>query len=121
VEERDIAGPVAELRREGAVRQTLDQLESAGVLTCYRGGTEPVWSIAPGSHLVAAFYRNGALHHLLNRAIVELALLGRLLGRRDRPVGGLRGPVRDARVPDPGPDAQRRCRPIVDSNIAGTV
>ena len=48
---------------------------TAGVASVYAGGTEPVWSIAAGSHRVAAFYRNGALHHLVNRAIVELALL----------------------------------------------
>jgi glycerol-3-phosphate O-acyltransferase len=35
---------------------------------------EPVWSVAPGHHRVAAFYRNAALHHLVNRAILELAL-----------------------------------------------
>jgi glycerol-3-phosphate O-acyltransferase len=36
---------------------------------------EPVWSIAADRHHVAAFYRNGALHHIVNRAIVELAIL----------------------------------------------
>jgi glycerol-3-phosphate O-acyltransferase len=34
-----------------------------------------VWAIAPNHHSVAAFYRNGALHHMVNRAIVELAVL----------------------------------------------
>jgi glycerol-3-phosphate O-acyltransferase len=53
----------------------LDGLVDAGVASCFEGGSEPVWSIAPGGHHIAAFYRNGALHHLVNRAIVELALL----------------------------------------------
>lgn len=74
--EREIPGPVASLRRENGLRATLDQLCAAGVVQCYEGGTEPVWSIAPGRHHVAAFYRNGVLHHFVNRAIVELALLG---------------------------------------------
>ena len=49
-------------------------LERAGVVSCFAGGAEPVFSIAPGRQHVAAFYRNGALHHFLNRAIVELAM-----------------------------------------------
>jgi glycerol-3-phosphate O-acyltransferase len=57
------------------VGNVLDRLEEAGVVDCYRGGVEPVWSIAQGRHHVAAFYRNGALHHFVNRAIIELALL----------------------------------------------
>ncbi|MCW3040895.1 MAG: hypothetical protein JWM31_2800 [Solirubrobacterales bacterium] len=75
MEERGVAGPVRELRHDVALRRTLQQLCGADVVHCYDGGTEPVWSIAPGRHHVAAFYRNGVLHHLVNRAIVELALL----------------------------------------------
>jgi glycerol-3-phosphate O-acyltransferase len=75
VEERDIPGPVEGLRREHGLLHTLNQLSAAGVVQCYDGGTEPVWSIAPGRHHVAAFYRNGVLHHFVNRAIVELVML----------------------------------------------
>jgi glycerol-3-phosphate O-acyltransferase len=75
VDERGVAGPVSELRRDTALRATLAQLVDAGVVTVYEGGREPVWSIEPGRHHVAAFYRNGVIHHLVNRAIVELALL----------------------------------------------
>ena len=75
VEIRKIPGPVAELRSAAAVRRVLDALVAAGVVELYDGGTEPVWSIAQGRHHVAAFYRNGALHHVITRAIVELALL----------------------------------------------
>ena len=35
------------------------------MLEHYDGGTDPVWSIAPGRHAVAAYYRNGAIHHLV--------------------------------------------------------
>jgi glycerol-3-phosphate O-acyltransferase len=80
---RGITGPAAELRRRPALRAAVDQLVAAQVITCYDGGTEPVWSIADGRHHVAAFYRNGAVHHLVNRAIIELVLLKR---SRDRPV-----------------------------------
>ncbi len=75
VQRRGISGPVEGLRRPDALRRTLDQLQGAGVVQCYDGGIEPVWSIAPGRHHVAAFYRNGVLHHFVNRAIVELAML----------------------------------------------
>ncbi len=65
----------ASLREEAGLRKALDRLVSVGVATTFTGGPEPVWSIQAGQHRVAAFYRNGALHHLVTRAIVELALL----------------------------------------------
>jgi glycerol-3-phosphate O-acyltransferase len=45
------------------------------VVTEYSGGVEPVYAIERGQHLVAAFYRNSAIHHFVNRAIAELTLL----------------------------------------------
>ncbi|MGQ0631379.1 MAG: glycerol-3-phosphate 1-O-acyltransferase [Sporichthyaceae bacterium] len=63
------------LRTEKGLRLALDRLVAYGVATNFDGGPEPVWSIQPGQHRVAAFYRNSALHHLVTRAIVELALL----------------------------------------------
>jgi glycerol-3-phosphate O-acyltransferase len=84
LERREIAGRLAALRRPAGLRRALDGLVEAGVVSCFAGGTEPVWSIAPGRHHVAAFYRNGALHHLVNRAVVELAILG----VADSPGGG---------------------------------
>jgi glycerol-3-phosphate O-acyltransferase len=65
----------ASLREELGLRKALDRLVAVGVATVFEGGPEPVWSIQAGQHRVAAFYRNGALHHLVTRAIVELALL----------------------------------------------
>lgn len=76
IERRNIAAPLVQLRRPAGLRQALDALGEAGVVSAFTGGTEPVWSIAHGQRHVAAFYRNGAIHHLVNRAIVELAILG---------------------------------------------
>ncbi|HEX4107709.1 MAG TPA: glycerol-3-phosphate 1-O-acyltransferase [Solirubrobacteraceae bacterium] len=72
---RAIAGPIAALRRPARVRGALDALVEAGVASCFIGGEEPVWSIAPGGHHCAAFYRNGAIHWFVMRSIAELALL----------------------------------------------
>lgn len=73
--QRGLPGPDRALCHGIGLRHTLGVLTDAGVLTRFDGGTDAVWSIAPGSHAVAAYYRNGAVHHLVNRAIVELALL----------------------------------------------
>ena len=62
-------------RRATTLRRTLQELVASGVLTSYDGGTETVWRIAPDQHLVAAFYRNTAIHVFVDRAIGELALL----------------------------------------------
>lgn len=56
------------------VVETLCRLVSVGVVECFEGGPEPVWSIGADRHHVAAFYRNGLLHHLLTRAVLETAL-----------------------------------------------
>src|SRR4029077_13065401 len=47
----------------------------AGVVRSFAGGTEPVFGLVPDRHLVAAFYRNTAIHFLVPRAIAELVLL----------------------------------------------
>ncbi|MBC3193024.1 glycerol-3-phosphate 1-O-acyltransferase [Pseudonocardia sp. C8] len=75
LEARGVPVPIAELRTRHGLRMTLDRLAEAGVVTIYEGGTEPVFSISSGRHHVAAFYRNGTLHHLLTRALLEVALL----------------------------------------------
>ena len=62
-----------ELRHAGGVRAVLAALARHGVVTAYTDGTEPVYAIEPGQHLVAAYYRNNAIHWFVNRAIVELA------------------------------------------------
>ncbi|HNM96887.1 MAG TPA: hypothetical protein PKK40_02965, partial [Marmoricola sp.] len=69
-----VAG-AANLRDRVTIRRALHELVSSGVLVCYEGGTEPVWGIGPDQHLVAAFYRNTAIHILVERAIGEITLL----------------------------------------------
>lgn len=68
-------GELAALRDEHSVAVVLEQLSLARVVTVYRGGLEPVYSIEPGAHLEAAFYRNSAVHWFINRAILELGIL----------------------------------------------
>ena len=57
------------------VRRVLAALAASNVVTIYSGGEEPVYAIERGQHLVAAFYRNSAIHHFLERALAELVLL----------------------------------------------
>lgn len=64
-----------DVRDPAHVRRALDVLLRSGVVTRFDGGTEPVFGLAPDRHLVAAFYRNTAIHFLVPRAIAELVLL----------------------------------------------
>jgi glycerol-3-phosphate O-acyltransferase len=77
-----VAG-AADLTDRGTIRRTLQELAASGVLTSYDGGTETVWSIRAGKHLVAAFYRNAAIHVLVDRAIGELSLVAAAEGGPD--------------------------------------
>ncbi|MFI7587264.1 glycerol-3-phosphate 1-O-acyltransferase [Spongisporangium articulatum] len=63
------------LHRRDDLLTVLGELERNGVVTSYDGGAEPVYRINPGEYLVAAFYRNNAIHWFVNRAIVELVML----------------------------------------------
>lgn len=63
------------LHDASGVAEKLDSLVSSGVLSRYDGGLDPVYSIEPGQHSVAAFYRNSAIHWFVNRAILEISLL----------------------------------------------
>jgi glycerol-3-phosphate O-acyltransferase len=67
-------GPREGLTGDG-IERTLERLVTGEVVERYDGGEETVWSIRDGRHRVAAFYRNGAIHHFVNRAIIELALV----------------------------------------------
>lgn len=60
------------LDTEAGIMRALAPLCSSGVVSCYEGGTEPVYSIGAERHLVAAFYRNNAIHFFVERAIAEL-------------------------------------------------
>ncbi|WP_030517477.1 glycerol-3-phosphate 1-O-acyltransferase [Nocardia sp. NRRL WC-3656] len=68
-------GELDTLRDDQGLAAILEQLSLARVVTVYRGGLEPVYSIEAGAHLEAAFYRNSAVHWFVNRAILELAIL----------------------------------------------
>ena len=65
----------ATLTDRSTLRWALRELVRSGVLTSYSGGSETVWGIGAEQHLIAATYRNSAIHVLLVRAIAELALL----------------------------------------------
>ncbi|MCX4093340.1 glycerol-3-phosphate 1-O-acyltransferase [Nocardia sp. alder85J] len=68
-------GELDSLTDDHGLAVVLEQLSRAKVVTVYRGGLEPVYSIETGAHLEAAFYRNSAVHWFVNRAILELAVL----------------------------------------------
>ncbi|MGQ4616768.1 glycerol-3-phosphate 1-O-acyltransferase [Nocardia sp. R7R-8] len=68
-------GELDALRDEQGLAVVLEQLSLAKVVTVYRGGVEPVYSIKSGAYLEAAFYRNSAVHWFVNRAILELSIL----------------------------------------------
>ncbi|HTX93841.1 MAG TPA: lysophospholipid acyltransferase [Mycobacterium sp.] len=72
-----VAG-AADLTNRSTIRWTLHQLVASGVVSVYDAGTEPVWGIGADQHLVAAFYRNTAIHILVDRAVAETALLAAL-------------------------------------------
>ncbi|MGY1687882.1 glycerol-3-phosphate 1-O-acyltransferase [Geodermatophilus sp. SYSU D00867] len=73
--ERDLPHSGAALQTPRGVRRVLGALAGQGVVTAYEGGEEPVYAIGRGQHLVAAFYRNNAIHHFVDRAIAELVML----------------------------------------------
>ena len=75
LEERGLVGAVGPLSTDAGLRRVLGALERSRVVTIYAGGEEPVYAIERGQHLVAAFYRNSAIHHFVDRAIAELVLL----------------------------------------------
>ena len=64
-----------DLARPDGLRQALHTLQREGVVQCYEGGLEPVFSIAPDRFHEAAFYRNTLAHWFVYRAIAENALL----------------------------------------------
>ncbi len=68
-----VAGAL-DLTDRSTIRRTLQEMVASGLISVFEEGTESVWQIAPGKHLVAAFYRNTIIHALVQRAITELAL-----------------------------------------------
>jgi glycerol-3-phosphate O-acyltransferase len=75
VRDRDLPQSGGPLDTDGGVRRVLAALIASNVVTVFAGGEEPVYAIERGQHLVAAFYRNSAIHHVVDRALAELVLL----------------------------------------------
>ena len=76
IEKRGLPTTGLERLRDALGLQTvLTQLVRAKVVTAYEDGEEPVYAIERGQHLVAAFYRNNAIHWFITRAILELSIL----------------------------------------------
>ncbi|MBW0118059.1 glycerol-3-phosphate 1-O-acyltransferase [Pseudonocardia abyssalis] len=73
--DRDLPHSGDALDTDAGVRGVLAALAASRVVTTYAGGEEPVYAIERGQHLVAAFYRNSAIHHFVDRAVAELVLL----------------------------------------------
>jgi glycerol-3-phosphate O-acyltransferase len=56
--------------------ETLSQLlVGSGLIARYDGGPEIVYTIAAEQHAIANYYRNTTIHHFVDKAIAELALL----------------------------------------------
>jgi glycerol-3-phosphate O-acyltransferase len=64
-----------ELATAHGVERALQTLTGHGVVERFDDGPRAVYRIGPDRELVAAFYRNAAIHWFVARAIVELALL----------------------------------------------
>jgi glycerol-3-phosphate O-acyltransferase len=71
-----VTAGAANLTDRATLRRAAQDLVRSGVLTSHSTGTSTVWVVGPRQHLVAAMYRNSAIHTLVQRAIVELVLLG---------------------------------------------
>src|SRR5499427_6111211 len=71
------------LDTDAGVQRVLGALSQQNVVTIYAGGEAPVYAIERGQHLVAAFYRNTAIHHFVDRAVAELVLLSAPANRWD--------------------------------------
>ncbi len=56
------------------LKETLDSLISTGIITCYDGGFEPVYTVNKDKELYLSYYRNNAIHFFVPGAIAEIAL-----------------------------------------------
>jgi glycerol-3-phosphate O-acyltransferase len=62
-------------KRLSHVQDLADAMKGMGLLIRYDEGTDTVFGIEPAQHLMASYYRNTIIHHFVNKAILELALL----------------------------------------------
>ncbi len=63
------------LKRLSQVQDLADAMRKMGLLIRYDEGTDTVFGVEPTQHLMASYYRNTIIHHFVNKAILELALL----------------------------------------------
>jgi glycerol-3-phosphate O-acyltransferase len=61
--------------RLGQVQELADQMVAMGLLIRYDEGSEVVFGIEPAQHPMTSYYRNTIIHHFVNKAILELALV----------------------------------------------
>lgn len=61
--------------RLGPIRELSEAMVAMGLLIRYDEGSDTVFGIEPASHPMASYYRNTIIHHFVNKAILELALL----------------------------------------------
>jgi glycerol-3-phosphate O-acyltransferase len=61
--------------RLGQVQELADQMVAMGLLIRYDEGSDVVFGIEPDQHPMASYYRNTIIHHFVNKAILELALV----------------------------------------------
>jgi glycerol-3-phosphate O-acyltransferase len=70
--------------RLAEVRELADRMVAIKLLIRYDEGSDVVFGIDPDQHPIASYYRNTIIHHFVNKAILEMALLG----TADRPEAG---------------------------------
>ena len=70
-----LAASAEKLDTVEGLRSVLGSLATNKTIETYDRGTEPVYSVAPGQHHAAAFYRNTIIHHFVTGAIGELSLV----------------------------------------------
>jgi glycerol-3-phosphate O-acyltransferase len=61
--------------RLGQVQELADQMVAMGLLIRYDEGSDVVFGIEPAQHPMTSYYRNTIIHHFVNKAIIELALV----------------------------------------------
>jgi glycerol-3-phosphate O-acyltransferase len=57
------------------VTDLVDAMVGMGLLIRYDEGIDTVFGIEPDKHPMASYYRNTIIHHFVNKAIIEVALL----------------------------------------------
>jgi glycerol-3-phosphate O-acyltransferase len=69
--------------RLGHVKELSEAMAGMELLIRYDEGSDTVFGIEPASHPMASYYRNTIIHHFVNKAILELALLAAADARPD--------------------------------------